>query len=734
MAKAVRWQIPFVSTIENIPYRIDIYDEEGDWSGITELLGGPSPFVTDEDDNTDFFAPIRIQTGTIQVCTAIPGGGMLNLDDILPENNISKPVRVVRTDTQTIEWQGFLNSEAYNQDYIGTPQILNFPVNSVLEAMDSVQMVTERAMGLEKINKVIYNALNEIAIQSGLTIFTHVNCSYDSIDIFSKYIDQTVFYDRNDYNNENDTSYIISGISAKEVIERICTFMGWVAREQGTELYLTRIDADFGVYQYSLYDFNYSFVAANYIAQYVSNLIDSKWRGISHQRSIYQGAKSVEVVAGLEKYELNISLPEFPVGDTLTVYRQLWKYNEDGDWLYLLASKNLGAYSNIQFAFYSADVRYMYHHFESYQLSILSDTLAHIAVGVNSSIMSAIQGDPLGLYRFYAGSFLCRYAWETEDNIEAHDTTDALYCVFFPGSIGLGVGSESSDFDLSKVGPIFSINNVTHYTCNEGYLKLSASADTIFAVSSSDYTGRELQHTSDSTDVWKIGVELQFGTKWWNGSAWQNTHCIFNAQMTGNNFEKNWNNTMGVTETDGLLIPITEQLNGLIVLKLWPIASFTNIGSGVLEMMFSSIEIDHLTIENSNETGRSGNHYFRLLGTNFRNEISVNTALATYLNNEPSPSLIMESPNTPLRSILYNRKESVFEAQRPEIDLLNRLAKYYSKSRQTVNVQIGHPTESALSLIQLNGINDGRVYAPMAESRDWKGDVSTITCMELPNE
>ena len=66
MAKAVRWQIPFVSSIEKTQYRIDIYDEQdGTWSGVTTLTGGPSPIVTDEDASDDFFAPIRTQTGSI---------------------------------------------------------------------------------------------------------------------------------------------------------------------------------------------------------------------------------------------------------------------------------------------------------------------------------------------------------------------------------------------------------------------------------------------------------------------------------------------------------------------------------------------------------------------------------------------------------------------------------------------------------------------------------------------
>ena len=57
MAKNIRWQIPFVS-IQGVHYRVDIYDEQdGSWSGITELQAGEKPFVTNEDASEDFSIP-----------------------------------------------------------------------------------------------------------------------------------------------------------------------------------------------------------------------------------------------------------------------------------------------------------------------------------------------------------------------------------------------------------------------------------------------------------------------------------------------------------------------------------------------------------------------------------------------------------------------------------------------------------------------------------------------------
>ena len=107
MAKQVRWRVPFAS-VNGTQYEVEIYDEN--WTGSPVVLtAGATPFVTDEDASDDFFAPVRSQTGTLQVCTLLPDGTMLRLEDILPSNNNARPVQLRRVDDDVVEWQGFLS-------------------------------------------------------------------------------------------------------------------------------------------------------------------------------------------------------------------------------------------------------------------------------------------------------------------------------------------------------------------------------------------------------------------------------------------------------------------------------------------------------------------------------------------------------------------------------------------------------------------------------------------------
>ena len=140
MAKAVKWQISFTTADVLNPtyYRIDIY-AEGYTGTPIKLTAGPQPFVTEEDKNTDFFTPIRSQTGTIQVCTKLPSGGQLDLDDLMPSTNLSNPVRVLQyiSEQWTVVWSGFLSCDMYNQAYTSVPENIDLPVISILEAWKS---------------------------------------------------------------------------------------------------------------------------------------------------------------------------------------------------------------------------------------------------------------------------------------------------------------------------------------------------------------------------------------------------------------------------------------------------------------------------------------------------------------------------------------------------------------------------------------------------------------------
>ena len=267
---------------------------------------------------------------------------------------------------------------------------------------------------------------------------------------------------------------------------------------------------------------------------------------------------------------------------------------------------------------------------------------------------------------------------------------------------------------------VFKMDSIISYTLVDGSLRLKAVGITIAEDGTrlADFTG-------------KAYMKLRFGNKYWNGSGWQSAETFFEADF---------DNDAEETEEPGeyiLNIPITNTLTGSVTME---------IGGGVrgglqrtayyqpdYDLLLLEFSLEHVEAEYVAKNERSENKYFRLLGGNFRDEISVGTDLASTLNNRPSPSLVMQDLVTSMRYMNYIiAANGTTEPRRPEVDLLNRLAAYYGAARQRLELEVAHPTDAPLPLLKLNGINDGKVYLPLSESRDWQTDVCKLTCFEMP--
>ena len=728
MAKAIKWQIPFAS-LSGTLYRIDIY-AEGYSGDPIQLTAGESPFVTEEDSSEDFFAPIRTQTGSIQVCTRKPDGTMLTLDEILPANNIDHPVRLINlSNSNAIEWQGFLSCEAYSQNYTAIPENLTLSVISVLEAMDSVQLDQTRSFGMTTIRTALKTAMDEMMLQSGMSLYTNVNYSGTASRILSKYIDNTLFFDSKEYDNENSVTYIISGISVKDVLSRIAAYMGWTVREQGTTIYFERIGGDIYTLQVSYSNFGNAGVSPTQVNITSADIANFDWRGVDHKRDIRQGAKSVEVVAKLEKYEIKFSLPEFPYGQSSQFYRK-YSYSE---WLYLVAALDASAYSNLSFGYYKGTIN-IPRDVQTYNgVGTLQEVFASM-IAVDPTIADiniATQSVPPIQTDITAGAFLAQAAYEDQQQ-NAHATTDGLYCVWLPDN-RLHSPSYIQDA-FADLGYIFKMYNPLSVRMNKGYIKLSANmTHIVYEYDNYEDFGVLSKNNTDWAD--KLLMHIKVGNQYWNGSTWTSTESKIWIDIEGSNFKKNWDTSMSVVETDGHLIPINTNLQGRVEIAIYSIIDATANGFKLLaETFFSELNVDYLISDDEVLTGRSENHYYHKLDTHFRDEISIGVDLASFLNNQPSPSLIMNniSGTTPMTTLDYVLSGGGIEARRPEVDLLNRLASYYGAARQTLELEVAHPTAASLPLIKLNGINDGKAYLPLSESRDWQTGVCKLTCFETP--
>ena len=730
MSKAVRWKIEFVSNIEKTKYRIDIYaEQDGTWSGVTQLLGGPQPFVTEENKSDDFFTPVRSQTGNIQVCTAIPAGGTLSLDDILPANNIDHPVRLVSiaaNNAETIEWQGFLSCEAYSQSYTSIPQILTLPVISVLEAMKSVFINKDEFAPLGTIGCLIARTIAHIPEQ----IIDYLYFPIESWSILKKQINISSFFNKAEYQQRERTIYELKGISLQETLEMICKYMGWTVREQNKNIYFQQQQGSGNMYEISRQYFvqedgdvdTSDFFDAGGEVVDMSDLI---WRGIEHHRSVSQGAHSVQVSAQLVDFDVNSEIPPFPYSDLFTEL-------DNGTNKYVLPSADDEAYSNLEFHHYKANVRI----FDSPNYAadkILMGEKSNSDSSLTISYSSLYQDAPYDCYAdaahahtIYAGAFLTKLEIGSDYTGNHENAKDGLFISLFGG-----LWKEHTDYTL----PILKMKSVQVFAAYEsGYICIDAKFLSFF-------NDKSYQATGDPQC--RLMVDLNIGGKVWTGTQWvdesQYTEHFFIA-TTNDKFSGNWNSSMGIDQTDGLLIPVTSDIRGEIVFSIYPETKFfdpTTGGTGawrrlVYGMFFSELSVSYIPLRTNFRTDRKSNEYYNELATSFRNDIQKTVNIASFMHNSPSPSLLYNTDNSPMQVLEFAVGENTIKIP-PEQYLLNRMSAYYGAARQTLELKVKHPTVAALPLLKLNGISpDTKKYLPLAESRDWIADVATLTCFETP--
>lgn len=760
MAKAVRWQIPFVSSIEKTQYRIDIYDEQdGTWSGVTTLTGGPSPIVTDEDANDDFFAPIRTQTGNIEVCTAIPGGGTLSLEDILPENNIARPVRLVSIaadNSEKIEWQGFLSCQAYNQAYTDIPEIIQLPINSVLEAMDSVEVEMADKMMFNRIIAHLLYAMQTITDESGMDLFTNVVTPlYCQDALITKYFYNNVYFTADQVVSGDNIVVEVHSISCKQILSQIAQFFGCCWREVGTDLYLEAIGENLNYTAFEFSTFVNKYVNGGGAGATISsprallteNLADCEWMGTGHQKSVIQGKRRVKVSTSLKDFECNIELQECPIGSLI-------ENPEDRQ-----ASKG-EIHANTNSTFFSLAK----HQCLVTTANFASDGTSGATLTLNSiSSAPSIQltipwvdnefrtyyeelvippRSKAGSIRYYATSYMCFWRDQQGELISGLMVCGIPKYLFW--SITPVQGYKWTKFAHTKDNYTFKQSSPMVFSTGGGFLSLDVTLAPILW----DGQGNKAQRLEGETyqPGWyqsyqpSITMAIQIGNKWVTradagGITIYGLTDSFTTFALDLNYDgttkKNYDTITGVAKAEGVMIPILQQVTGVVTVYVYPEMAAVVAGqvtNSPFDFIIRQMKLEFIPVEGELLSDRSENAYTIETGKAFKDVAEISLALSSDAKNNKLATMIYGSNAKPVSLITLGSSAQI----RPEIDLLHRMKDYYTDPKVILDVE-SQRLASPLPILNLNGINDGKVYTPLAESRDWRAEKSTLTCFEIPN-
>ena len=685
MAKKIHWQIPFASAIDKKQYRVDIYQEGYTGNPVT-LLAGSSPFNTEEDNNPDIFTPIRTQSGTLSVVTKLSDGSMLKAQDILPANNTDCPVVLVEIDEdeEEVVWQGFLSCEAYSQDYIGIAQELSLSLISVLEAMDSVECDLTRLQGVVPVHQLIGYCFEEMEHSTGFSLFSRIYIGEQGKEFLHDFINTSLFFDVQEQNDEGYNEAILKGISLKEVLTKLATFMGWCVREDAEQIFIQTAGAD--------NDWVNGTVAEMIEDQWVPikniattplwDMADLDWRGTGHRISSRQGARNVEVVANMTPFDIQVGIPDgFPHGEYITAANKVTIPTDEEDVtaeaiVYISKENDL----NNRYELRVFDI-------EDYDKSPWFDMVRTDNV---QRLYEHSDYDSLGVTINSVAGTACIAIQNKEHDFDR------------TGIYVRGCDLQAIIDDVIESDAIMVLRSIDHLNAYNGKFLLSFDAMTTQAVAIGNN--------------WSIAVAVKWGDLFLQSDkkTWSSTFNYITLYKTDDPTE----------------IPIKDYNYGEVQVLLMPfVLHAASTTASYQQYILTSLSLEYQAPEDVFED-RSANHYFEALKTAFRDEVSVECDFGSSLDNLPNPSLILNvDPDRyyePLTRMSFY--DGMLTEERPEKHLLSRLATYYRKPHTSLELLAAFP--GVLPMMRYRGLNDGKFYLPMAASRDWQQDTATLTMLQ----
>ena len=752
MAKAVHWQIPFRSRLGTL-YRIDIYDEGYTGSPVA-LTGAQDAFTTDEDTSEDFFTAVRAQSGNIRIINQ----GVQLLEQLHPQSTLDRPVRLVNASNgNAVEWQGFLSTEAYDQEYVGFTTYLSLPVISSLRAMQSIEVAVNDDMQFTTVLThyiaAFYTLANQIGVGNWFGTFYLPNRYFEAMRDLSLY--QNFCLEVEDVFNQGNITVEAHSVSCSEVVEYIAEFFGCVVREDGTNIYMTDVQNYSGAraYQYTTYA---NLVAALIVGvgtlsttaltvsvnQPMETLV---WVDENHRKSIMMGARRVKVEANLKEFDCAMELPPMPYNSLVQGTRIATIYANTNDQSY-----NLTSYKYIHARITLPEDPYY-----------PSDPTTDQAVLTKVSMLTTLPYDQTAAWaqnnwsRFYlefyngledeviSDLYLCAFLSQWVDG-DGEDNTGLMICgfpirLYSTANVTNGRPENKSGLPLVESEALYTQKTILPFGARSGWFNINAKI--LMARGALNYYPDKplMDPQSSHPNYMRPGLTMsfKFGNKYWTGNNWSSSFTTFFMEFdTDGTVKSNKNALWDTNEENGyfMSVPYPYQA-GTVELKIYHevggIISQGTYFDQVTDIFLSQLDVKYIAPDSLMLSDDSANIYTKNTGAPFSEIETKNVHIATDLYNDVRSNMLYHNRgNIPTVKLFSLDGVQV----RFEEDLLDRMVAYYAATRRKLSLGVQHPTSVPLPQMQLDGIGDGKKYLPLAESREWADDKSTLTCFETVND
>lgn len=752
MAYGLRWTVSFDSRTGKA-CRVMISDS-GYTGNVTALTGAAVPFQTQEDDDEDIFTPVRGQTGYIRIVS-----DDINLiDTICPANNLQHLVELEVDGT--VLWRGYQQAEVYEQEWRSGVREIELPIRSVLASLDTTELGGDKRHGKHSLGSLLYDVFSCFGID--LTFRCIWNFVFATEFFLVEIYSALLFSDSaEDGEYQNDKKYSSSG---DEVIKEICKLYGLVIREANGDIYIISVNDGNagGTKALSLSSLKSgsipSYIIMDMTASPSLNDFVREWRGDDNKESRIKTFKSVSITLGIEKQDSSNELLYFPDieedgradydlhVEEGTLHVQPYvptmadeMYGDNNPWV----RGALFSYRNpaISFPVRSGDA--------------FATAVANNAPWRSLWSGSDIAGTDDTSKSMYAGAFPCRWSFDT-GTAEKSDisTTEGYYLSLIP----------IASYDIGSVTPtpVFHINTEYEKNFSGGYIgidfNLLSLMEGYFQVTArkpitayrSYWIGYGSNPKIDAVTTVGIYMSLKIGDNYWNGSGWQTGSVSFPVNVKQGKVVGNYDTTMGIDNTSGLLIPLGSITSGVVEVQIMDFVLLTlhdaSVPVGRSHFMSNfTIKYHRPSSATSMLSDRSENNYYARTGARgYAGAKHTDILIGTYNNNRPSDSFLIlyesyREYEYYISSTIYRVGEEEgrvdgFFSKRIEEHLLNRMKDYYSQPRRvyeiTVNPSAILREERVRGLAEIYPQINDRTYMAVDADHDWREDTQRIKLIE----
>ena len=679
------WTIDIVSKA-GTTYKVII----GGFSEARTLVGASEPITIDEDDNDDFFTPVRCASGNIRFWDET--GILWRL--INPGVVTAMPVRI--TTGNTVVWRGYVQGDTLSGEFPPRPSVHSIPVACPLTILGGINFnPASRADGVTNFAYALQHILTLSNFQWPRLYFAgHEGNILQRL---------RARYDLNNFHDGETPQY-----TCLEVLEEICKFFNWQCRLQGDDIYFTSFgDSELRVAGYTLVTWQQLAAIATSTYPVTLTHFDFQWADLEVDNPLTFADTDGEELLTATWRKVTVKADINPKGNILEV--------PTTD---IVEQTRNNAITDIYY----------------------KGSASKAEVGVKNLILDKNYQAPANGYQ--QGNWKLQELERTTSWVEIAEYYEGR--ISYNNQLNLKsptlcMQRLTSGSPLSNTGILLS--TATPITVPEGMLVVSAKT-WVDRMNASNHTHQQRIHPA------LVLIQLSIGDWYWKNddghtSSWvyqpsEDVYWMFN---TGTIDSDEWKDGTGYFFTtkrlndgyayfDGMGVPIGHAMTGILRLRIigfyegsdWPSGDYLE-----LQRKISDIKVSFAPKLWGTDNDGDANTYTSYNFTQSKGEKSISTIFATHNNNsKDGKGYLFDVQGNYLEYLLFYDSEF-----RPEQRTADVIAQFGATHRSMVNATIF--SLDLASVTPRDGVifNGNRNYCVLSRSWDFWNDTVKIKAIEI---